>query len=176
MAQSPKTFGTDTLRHRTLMYIHGGLSLYREGTSVAPPTRRTVHRTRTHAGPSHARRHAEHGALFFCAAVLVEVEREPVEVFRPRQPGARRLARRPRARGSSGRSPSPQREAKAKWSARAWCGVGRGPARVFARPRTCELRGGTEGASRWVWRGGSSVRPRTFAARQKITSTGATSP
>ena len=39
--------------------------------------RRTVHRTRTHADPSHARRHAELGALFLCAAVLVELEREP---------------------------------------------------------------------------------------------------
>ena len=32
------------------------------------------------------------------------------------------------------------------------------------------------GAFRWVWRGGSSVSPRTFAARRKITPTGATSP
>ena len=39
-----------------------------------------------------------------------------------------------------------------------------------------ELRLGTEGASRWVWRGGSSVSIRTFAARRKITSIGATSP
>ena len=44
--------------------------------------RRTVHRTRTHAGPSHARRHAELGALFPCAAVRVELEREPVECSR----------------------------------------------------------------------------------------------
>ena len=62
-------------------YIHGGSSLKREGTSVAPPTRRTAHRTRTHAGPSHAPRHAEHAALLFCAGVLVELEREPDEGF-----------------------------------------------------------------------------------------------
>ena len=61
------------------MYIHGGLSLQHAGTSVAPRTRRTAHRTRTHAGPSHARRCADDDDVFFCAAVLVELEREPVE-------------------------------------------------------------------------------------------------
>ena len=34
-----------------------------------------------HADPSHAPRHAEHAALFFCAGVLVELEREPDEGF-----------------------------------------------------------------------------------------------
>ena len=57
------------------------LSLEREGSSVAPPTRRTAHRTRTQAGPSHAPRHAEHADLFLCAAVVVELEREPDEGY-----------------------------------------------------------------------------------------------
>ena len=39
-----------------------------------------------------------------------------------------------------------------------------------------ECRDGRGGTSGGVWRGGSSVSPRTFAARRKITSTGAKSP
>ena len=47
--------------------------------SVAPPTQRTAHRTCTHAGPPHARRCADAGVFCFCAAVQVQLEREPVE-------------------------------------------------------------------------------------------------
>ena len=64
------------------MYIHGGLSRIHAGTCVAPRTRRSVHRTFTHAGPPHAPRHAEHAAILFCAGVLVELEREPDQGFR----------------------------------------------------------------------------------------------
>ena len=64
-------------------YIHGGLSLNREGTAslLARDARNIAHFT--HAGSSHASRgRAEHGAFFPCAAVLVELEREPDEGFR----------------------------------------------------------------------------------------------
>ena len=71
----------DTVQHS---YIHGGPISKSCGDSVAPRTRRTEHRTLTHAGSSHASRRAEHGAFFPCAAVLVELEREPVEGFLPR--------------------------------------------------------------------------------------------
>ena len=69
----------DTVQHS---YIHGGPISKSCGDSVAPRTRRTEHRTLTHAGSSHASRRAEHGAFFSCAAVLVELEREPDEGFR----------------------------------------------------------------------------------------------
>ena len=63
------------------MYIHGGLSLIHAGTSVAPRTRRSVHGTHMHAGPSHARRCADAGVFFRCAVALRRPEREPVEGF-----------------------------------------------------------------------------------------------
>ena len=47
------------------------------GTSAAPPTRRTAHRTRMHAGPSHAPHRAEHGVFFRVQIARVQLERRP---------------------------------------------------------------------------------------------------
>ena len=99
------------------MYIHGGISLKHAGTCVAPRTRRTAHGTRTHADPSHARRCADADVFWFCAAVQVEVEREPVEGLT----------------ASPARSPSIGEEAKySKGVAKMTLAAGQGAARAVS--------------------------------------------
>jgi hypothetical protein len=93
-------------------YIHGGLSLNREGTSVAPPTRRTVQRTHTNAGPARPSRRAHSGAPLIVRRRHARLERERVEDILARPAAARRSARRPRSRRSSRRSPCPRGKAR----------------------------------------------------------------
>ena len=61
-------------------YIHGGPISKSCRDSVAPRTRRTAHRTLTHAGPSHAHRRAEHGVFFRVCTAYVQLELWPPQV------------------------------------------------------------------------------------------------
>ena len=149
--------------------------LNREGTaSLLPRDARNIAHARTLTHRMHL---AALSAAYFFACVLHACSSSlgHQQVAMPSVPYARRRGRRSPIRCSSRRSPCPQREAKAKWSARAWCGVGRGPTRVHASGHD-ERAALSGGASRWVLRGGSSESTRTFAARRKITSIRATSP
>ena len=79
--QNVRSDGTFDIVHYT--YIHGGLSLIREGSSVAPRTGRTVHRTHMHAGPTHAPRRAEHGVFFRVRIARAQLELWPPEGGHP---------------------------------------------------------------------------------------------
>ena len=156
------------------------LSLQHGGGSVAPPTRRTVHRTYAHAGGWPIAR-----AELRCALMLTHLSftrwhsvdlresRWKISCLVQQEPVVRRGGQEVEGR----REEVPLRSARRKQSGQRGRGAGLvGVRRVCLHAtRTCELRGGTEGASRWVWRGGSTESTRTFAAGLNITSIGATS-
>ena len=136
-----------------------------EGRSLAPPTRRTLHRTHVHTHQSHARRRADSDALSRVRLACVEMQRERVRVSTARQARARRLARRPRRRRSTRIRPCPQGRARHERSVNAprW-GI-RGKGCVGVPWRIWRVRGRKRGSvrlgvERWFERKHSHLRGR----------------
>jgi hypothetical protein len=161
-----KTAGYAIFFARTLpstLYIHGGLSLSHAGTSAGPRTGRTVHGTRMHAIPPHARRCAEHAALFLCTWRSVDRSERDLKIccVGQQEPVTRRRGHKRGGRRKKDDICSAGR--KQMWSVRADCGARRGTRCVFVCWRdddVCIMEWGSVpvGVERWFERKHSDLR------------------